>query len=234
MEHVNILTSLIAGFFMFFAPCTLPLVPGFIAYISHGEKDRVIKNSFLFCLGFLVTFMIFGVLAGLFGYVLAPFKNIIQKVGAIFVIVLGFYMLGVFNLPFFQGQLFGEKLRKIFKGKSSPFIFGVSVACGWTPCVGPVLAGIFFYATFSYSVLAAIWLFFFFSLGFIVPFMIVAVLIKRGKKLKLKSSKWFSIFAGLILIFIGVLLLTDNFSLIIGWAYKAFQFINYEGINNLL
>ena len=234
MDHLNILTSFIAGFFMFLAPCTLPLVPGFIAYISHGEKERVMKNAFLFCLGFLLTFMIFGLLAGLLGSFLLPYKFFIQKIGALFIIILGLYMIGLFNLPFFQGQLFGDKLRHVFKGRTPAFIFGVSVACGWTPCVGPVLAGIFFYAAFSFSVLSALWLFLFFSLGFILPFMIVAMLVKRGKKLSFKSGKWLSIIAGLILIFIGILLFTDNFSLINTYAYKFFNFINYEGINTLL
>ncbi len=234
MEHVNVITSFIAGFFMFFAPCTLPLVPGFIAFISHGEKDRVLRNSFLFCLGFLVTFLLFGILAGLLGHVLAPAKAVIQKVGAIFVIVLGLYMIGLFKLPFFHGTIGGENLRQIFKGKFSPFVLGVSIALGWSPCVGPVLAGIFFYAAFSYSVFAALGLFFFFSLGFIIPFLVVAMLVKRGKSVTLKSSKWFSILAGALLVFIGVLLFLGDFSLLATWFYKILNFVNYERINNLL
>ncbi len=234
MEHVSILTSFLAGVVMFLAPCTLPLVPGFVSFISHGEKERVIKNAFLFCLGFILTFMLFGLFAGLLGGLLLPYKIIVQKIGAVFVIILGLYMLGLFNLSFFHGQIFGESLRKVFKSKTSPFFFGVSIALGWSPCVGPVLAGIFFYATFSFSLLKALWLFLFFSIGFVLPFMIVAYLVKRGKKLNLKSSKWFSILAGLILILIGILLFSDNFFLINRWMFQVFGFLNYEGINGLL
>lgn len=234
MEHISIFTSFLAGFIMFLAPCTLPLVPGFISFISHGEKDRVMKNAVLFCLGFILTFAVFGLLAGLLGGLLLPYKIIVQKIGAVFVVILGLYMLGLFNLSFFHGQIFGESLRKVFKSKTSPFFFGVSIALGWSPCVGPVLAGIFFYATFSFSLLKALWLFLFFSIGFVLPFMIVAYLVKRGKKLNFKSSKWFSVLAGIILILIGVLLFSDNFFLINRFMYKVFGFLNYEGINGLL
>ncbi len=188
----------------------------------------------MFCLGFLLTFMIFGLLAGILGYALAPVKAVIEKVGAVFVIILGLYMIGLFNLPFFQGQIFGEKFRNIFKGKSSPFIFGVSIALGWSPCVGPVLAGIFFYAAFSYSVFQALWLFLFFSLGFIIPFLAIAYLVRNGKRVKLGSSKIFSIIAGLILIFIGILLFKSEFSRLSGWLYQFLHFINYSKINTFL
>lgn len=234
MEHVNIITSFLAGVVMFLAPCTLPLVPGFISFISHGDRKHVVKKAYMFCLGFLLTFMLFGLLAGVLGGLLLPYKLIVQKIGAIMVILLGLYMLGLFRLPFFNRPIFGDSLRKLFASKATPFFFGVSIALGWSPCVGPVLAGIFFYAAFSYSIIQALWLFLFFALGFIVPFMIVAHLVKRGKVPGMKSSKWFNVFAGLILIFIGVLLLQDNFNLLASWAYKTLQFIDYEKINNLL
>ena len=234
MQHVTIITSFIAGLVMFLAPCTLPLVPGFISFISHGEREKVFNKALLFCLGFLLTFMVFGLFAGILGQALLPYKLVIQKFGAVMVFILGLSMLGFFRLPFFKGQIFGESLRKIFHSHASPFFFGISIALGWSPCVGPVLAGIFFYATFSYSVFQALWLFLFFSLGFIVPFLVVAYFVKRGKSPALKSSKWLTIFSGLILIFISLLLYFDSFYLIISWAYKIFGFLNYEGINGLL
>lgn len=234
MEHLNIITSFLAGLVMFLAPCTLPLVPGFISYISHGERETVVRKALLFCLGFLLTFMIFGLLAGILGTFLLPYKLFIQKIGAILIVILGLNMIGLFRLPFFKGQIFGDSLRRIFHSRASPFLFGVSIALGWSPCVGPVLAGIFFYATFSYSVFSALWLFLFFSLGFILPFIFIAYLVKKGKNPILRSSKWFTVLSGLILIFIGALLYFDSFYLIVSYMYKFFGFINYEGINSLL
>lgn len=234
MEHVNIVTSFLAGLVMFLAPCTLPLVPGFISFISHGEREHVVKKAYMFCLGFLLTFMVFGLLAGLLGHILFPYQAFIQKIGAIFVIILGLYMLGLFRLSFFERQPFGDSLCRMFASKASPFFFGIAIALGWSPCVGPVLAGIFFFAAFSYSIFQALWLFLFFSLGFIIPFIFVAYLVKKGKNPNLRSSKWFNILAGAILIFIGVLLFTDHFNLLASWVYKALEFINYDAINNLL
>ena len=159
MEHVNFMTAFIAGALMFLAPCTLPLVPGFIAYISSNEKEKAVRKSFLFCLGFLVTFLLFGILAGLLGHILLPYKIFLQRLGALFIIFFGLYILGIFHLSLFNGSRFFTAFQKILKTKFSPFIFGVSFAAGWSPCVGPVLAGIFFYAAFSFSVLQALWLF---------------------------------------------------------------------------
>ena len=235
MHEVNIITAFLAGIVMFFAPCTLPIVPGFVVFISEGDKEKSIRNSLLFSLGFSLTFLLFGLLAGLLGKFLLPYKALIQKLGAIFIIIFGLYSLGLFKLSIFNNQPLQEFIKKFLKKKASPFIFGVSFACGWTPCVGPVLASLFLYAAFSFSLFQAIYLFLFFSLGFVIPFLFVAFFVKHSKGiLKLKSSKWFSILAGLILIFLGVLLLTDNFNLIGAWAYKVFNFINYQGINNFL
>lgn len=235
MGEVNIVTAFIAGIVMFLAPCTLPIVPGFIVFISSGEKEKAVRNSILFSLGFTLTFLLFGILAGLLGHLLLPYKVVVQRVGALFIIAFGLYSLGLFNLPILQTGVIQKFFQKFLKKKISPFIFGVSFACGWTPCVGPVLAGIFLYAAFSFTVLQAMFLFLFFSLGFVIPFMLVAFIVKKSaKSLKLKSSKWLSVMAGLILIFLGILLLTDNFNLIIQWSYKLFNFINYQGINDFL
>jgi cytochrome c-type biogenesis protein len=130
MHNVSIITAFLAGIVMFFAPCTLPIVPGFVVFISSGEKNKAIRNSLLFSLGFSLTFLLFGLLAGLLGQFLLPYKVFIQKIGAIFIIIFGFYSLGIFNLPLFKNQPVQEFFQKFLKKKISPFIFGVSFACG--------------------------------------------------------------------------------------------------------
>lgn len=234
MENVNIITSFLAGLLMFLAPCTLPLVPGFIAFISHGEREKVIKNALLFSLGFILTFMVFGLLAGLLGSFLLPYKIIFQKIGAIIVIIFGLFILNIFKLPIFLRFNLEDNFKNFYKTKYGSLFFGISFALGWTPCVGPVLGGIFFYATFSYSVFWSLFLFLFFALGFVIPFMLVAYLVSRGKSLNLKSAKIFTIFSGLLLIFVGVLLFVDDFGLLVSWFYKALNFINYQNIEKFL
>ncbi len=234
MEHINIVTSFLAGLFIFLAPCTLPLVPGFIAFISHGDRKRILKNAFLFCFGFLATFLLFGLLAGIIGRFIAPYKFILQKVGAVIIMFFGLYLLGFFKFSLFSGYQISERFRDFYKTRYGSFFFGASFALGWTPCVGPVLGGIFFYATFTYSILWSVILFFFFSLGFTLPFLIVALFVSRGKNLNLRSPKIFSILSGLLLIFIGFLLFSDNFGLIINPIFNFLDFINYESIQKFL
>ncbi len=128
MENINIITSFVAGALMFLAPCTLPLVPGFIAYISSNEKEKAVRKSLLFCLGFLVTFLLFGILAGLLGHILLPYKIFLQRLGALFIIFFGLYILGVFHLSLFNGSRFFTAFQKTLKTKFSTFIFGVYFA----------------------------------------------------------------------------------------------------------
>lgn len=234
MESVNIISSFLAGLLIFLAPCTLPIVPGYISFISYGDKNKAVRNAVLFSAGFLVVFLLFGILASLFGYFLAPYKLLLQKIGGILVVVLGLHILGIFNISFFNSNNLSQKVTRFYKTKWGPFLFGSAFALGWSPCVGPVLAGIFFYASFSFSALKAVWLFLFFGLGFVLPFVFISFLVKRGKSVKLKSYKIFNTLSGLLLVFLGVLIFMDNFGSIISFFYKVLGFINYEAIENLL
>lgn len=236
--ELGILTSILAGIVIFFAPCTLPILPGYIGYLSRGDKNKIIKNSIFFLLGFLSIFLVFGVLAGLIGGKIFVYKDIIQKIGGVFVIFLGLYLTGLFKIYFLNKNL--NFFKKIINSKSSPFLLGVSFASGWTPCVGPVLASIFFLATFSDTILRSISLFFFFSIGFIIPFLALAFFIRYTKKEKVSLNinpninLFINILFGLFLVFVGILLVSDQFFLIIRWFFNLFSFINYEGINSLL
>lgn len=233
MEIAFLVSAFLAGVFMFLAPCTLPLVPGFLAFVSAGEKKKVVVNTLFFILGFSLVFIVFGALASFLGTKLFVARAVLSKIGGILIIIFGLYILRVFRLPFF------EKTRNIFHFKhlkpgnsGSAFVLGVSFATGWTPCVGPILASILLIAGNTGTVLVGIFLLSIFSLGLALPFLITALLAHRTKNIfsKISENKWVYMAGGFLLIFIGILLFTDNFYLLLRWGFKFFNFLGYESL----
>lgn len=247
-----IVPAFIAGIFTFLAPCTLPLVPGYLGFISGAsiedlkepEKARaarwkIFMNGVFYVIGFSVIFIVFGTLAGFIGQtVLAPYRIWLTRIGGVFVIVFGLMMLNVFKLPFFNAVT-NLKLPSVFKrgGPLSSFTLGAAFAFGWTPCVGPILASVLFLASTSTTALQGAFLLLIFSLGLAIPFLAVAVGIGSAARYINRISRYLnvvSIIGGVLLIFIGMLLITDKFILLISYGYRALRFINYESIYRFL
>jgi len=156
-----IIPSFIAGLITFLAPCTLPLVPGYLGFISgvslEDLKDpqklkkvrfKIFLNGLFYVIGFSIIFILLGSLFGLAGSVLAKYRILLSRVGGAFVIFFGLYMvLSVFKLPIFN-FLSGEKQIRVgkFIKPGNPFsslIFGSAFAFGWTPCTGIMLSPLF-------------------------------------------------------------------------------------------
>lgn len=242
-----------AGMLTFLAPCTLPLVPVFLSFISgvslaeigknkiaadSGAKKRILKNAVLYIIGFSAVFISFGVLAGALGAGLAPFRKILTRFGGAIVIIFGIYLLGFFRLGFFSINLSSKLTSRI--NKNSPLaalVFGAAFASGWTPCVGPIVGSILLLASAKATALSGAFLLGIFSLGLAVPFLASALLITSvaGFLKKIQSYlKWIEFAAGMLIITLGLLLITDNLVLLIPFGYKIFNFINYDKILNYL
>lgn len=242
-----IIPTFIAGLLTFLAPCTLPLVPAYLGFISGVDRKeledpetaararrKIFFNGLAFIVGFSLIFIAFGTLAGFAGEALVPFRIWLARIGGVFIIIFGLFMLGAFKLPFFQSDKRIPIPKWLTLGKPSSSVFiGGTFALGWTPCVGPILGSILLLAGTSGTALQGALLLSVFSLGLAVPFLAMALGFSRATKFIDASSKyltWVSIVGGVFLILLGGLLATDNFGLTIQYGYELLQFINYEGL----
>lgn len=252
MDLSLITPSFIAGLLTFLAPCTLPLIPGYLGFISgislEDLKDpaksgtarrKIFLNGLFFILGFSAVFIIMGTLVGFVGAsYLVPYRLWLSRIGGIFVIIFGLFMLNVVKLPFLQRE-FKIKTPAIFgRGRAvNSFILGSAFAFGWTPCVGPILGSILLIASTSATALQGAIFLSVFSMGLALPFLVIAATIGSASRYIHSISRWLnviSVIGGLFLIFLGILLLTGNIGLLISYGYRLFQFINYEGLLNYL
>ncbi|MAF59561.1 MAG: cytochrome c biogenesis protein CcdA [Candidatus Pacebacteria bacterium] len=254
MEPISLgfaISAFVAGLLTFLAPCTLPLVPGYLGFISgvppedlkdpskqKEVKRKIFLNGVFFIIGFAIIFILFGTLAGVIGQGLTPYKIWLTRIGGVFVILFGLFMLGAFNIPFLQSdkRLRAPKWLQVGKPSSS-FIIGSAFAFGWTPCVGPILGSILLLASTSSTALSGALLLTVFSAGLAVPFLLVALGFSHAatyiKKIS-KYLKWVSVIGGIFLIFLGILLITNNFNLLIQWGFQYFGFLEYEALLDLL
>jgi cytochrome c-type biogenesis protein len=243
--------AFIAGLITFLAPCTLPLVPGYLGFISGvSTKDlqdpqkaktarrTILKNGIAFVVGFSVVFIVMGLLLGLLGQKLAFYQVWLTRIGGLFVIVFGLFMLGIFKLPMFHADTRMKLPSFLHVGSpGSSFTVGAAFAFGWSPCVGPVLGGVLALATVSSTALQGAFLLFAFSLGLAVPFILVALLFSSATAYIAKIAvymKYISFVGGLILIFVGVLLVMNDFTFLIEKGFQLLEFLGIEGYENAL
>ena len=187
--------AFLAGLLTFLAPCTLPLLPaylGFISGVSLKELDdparanevrkQIALNGLFFVIGFSLVFILFGSLVGVLGQGLVPYRMWFAKIGGLIVVILGLSMLRVFSISFLQGSTLALP-PWLTPGKwSSSLLVGGAFAFGWTPCVGPILASILLLASTKGSALAGAALLSVFSLGLAIPFLLVSFGLSRATR----------------------------------------------------
>lgn len=248
---IFIISTFFAGILTFLAPCTLPLVPAYLGFISgidqdalknpetaRGARRKIFLNGVAFIVGFSLVFITFGILAGIAGQVLAPYRIWLARIGGVLVILFGLFMLGFFKLPFFQSDKRIPIPKWLTLGRPSSSLFiGGTFALGWTPCVGPILGSVLLLAGTSATAVQGGFLLAVFSLGLAIPFLLIALVFSRATKYInaiSKYLKWISIIGGIFLILLGALLVTDNFGLTIQYGYEILDFINYDRLLDFL
>ena len=208
-----------AGFISFLSPCVLPLIPGYISYIS-GEslgdivekQKKVILKTVLFSLGFSLVFISFGATASLIGNILLENSNTLRIIAGIIIIIFSLQLIGILNLDFLN-----QEKRFQTKNYSNnlffPVLVGAAFGFGWTPCIGPVLGSILTLAAVESSIGKGILLLSFYSLGLAIPFILsgygISKFLAFSKNFR-KNIKIVSVTGGVILLITGILILTNK------------------------
>ncbi|MGH2590830.1 MAG: cytochrome c biogenesis CcdA family protein [Actinomycetota bacterium] len=212
--------ALLAGALSFSSPCCLPLMPGYVSYVSGVAgsggtlqvRSRVLGAAALFVLGFSIVFTSLGAGASLFGPVLLRNRFVLTRVAGVLVLLMGLVAIGLLRIPFLFRELRVD-LRRIRPGPLGAAPLGMAFAIGWTPCIGPVLAGIL---TAAATTASAVWgaaLLFTYSLGLGIPFLLLAYACGRGGRLSAwlrRRGRAIELAGGAVLVLMGVLMITGQ------------------------
>jgi cytochrome c biogenesis protein CcdA/thiol-disulfide isomerase/thioredoxin len=215
-------TAFVGGLVSFIAPCILPIIPGFLAYLAGSssiggnepKRKEIFLNSLFFVLGFSVVFALLGILLNtVLANVGATVETWLARFGGVVVIFFGLYLVGLVHLSFLDKEhKLGVKVRFSSRYLTS-FLFGLAFAAGWTPCVGPVLGVVLGLAASAPG--SAFVLLLAYALGLGVPFLLVGLFTGEATKLIARfgaSLKIVNIIFGVILIILGVLVFTQRLS----------------------
>jgi len=224
------------GLISFLSPCTLPLLPGYLAYMSglgaeevQSRENRgvVAGAAVLFVLGFSLVFVAIGATASYIGSALLPYHGTLTRLAGIFIIVMALVMMGVLRLPLFYVE------RRFHLGRDlgiwSALPLGMAFAFGWSPCIGPILGAIYAYASTQDSAQRGALLLFVYALGLGLPFLAVALFTGR----MFRSLSWFKRHSlainrtgGAILLVMGVFLILNRWTELLGPVLRWYSQFN--------
>ncbi len=245
--------AFIAGILMFLAPCTLPIVPAYLAFIAgvplealsqtdvaarRQARRAVMRNALAFVIGFSLIFILLGASAGVLGSLLGPWRGLIAKVGGAIVIFFGLTMLGLVNISIVNRERHIRLPSFLRLGTlPSSTLIGALFAVGWSPCIGPILGTVLLIASNQATVVYGAVLLGVFSLGLAIPFLLVARAIVEASVFLAKLSgfvRLVSIVGGIGLVLGGTLMLTGNMNLLVAWGFELFNGFGYERLLDYL
>ena len=226
-----------AGLISFLSPCVLPLIPGYISYISGQSLQEILNKKeinflplILFCLGFSTVFVLLGASASFLGQTLLQNSEILRIVAGIVIIIFSLQLIGIINIPYlnFEKRFDAKESRNIL----FPYVIGVAFGFGWTPCIGPILGSILALASIEETLIRAVILLILYSLGLAIPFVLSGYLIQRfllfSKNFR-KNINLISKIGGIILLVTGILILTNQLQAIGFYIIEIFPFMQKFG-----
>ena len=234
---MELFIALGAGLISFLSPCVLPLIPGYISYISGSSINELIEKKnvnlfpiILFTVGFSIVFIFFGAASTLLGQVLLQNSYELRIVAGVIIIILSLHLIGIINIKFlnYEKRVQTDIKRNFF----SPALIGMAFAFGWTPCIGPILGSILVLASTEESLQQGILLLTFYSIGLAVPFILAGYLIQRflvfSKNFRKNITKVSKI-GGSILLITGILMITNQLQALGFYLLNIFPFLQNFG-----
>ncbi|MDA7594190.1 cytochrome c biogenesis protein CcdA [Candidatus Pelagibacter sp.] len=234
---IELLIAFGAGLISFLSPCVLPLIPGYISYISGASLDELLANKkinlvplILFTLGFSFVFIIFGAAASYLGQVLLQNSETLRIIAGLIIIIFSLQLIGIININFlnFEKKIYTKKNNNIWFS----FIIGMAFGFGWTPCIGPILGSILALASTEETVFKAIILLSFYSLGLAIPFILSGYLMQRFLMFSKNFRKNINLVTksgGVILLITGVLILTNQLQILGYYILNYLPFLQNFG-----
>ena len=224
------MTVFFAGVATFLSPCILPLIPVYLAYLNgsmlQAPKDEIIAsqmvvvvNTMFFIFGFTLVFVLMGLSASTIGNLLIRHQVWLRKCAGVLLFILGLNMAGVLPVKIFDRQMRMGFVPRV-SGILNPLLFGMAFAAGWTPCTGPVLAGVLVLAGNSASAGIGTALLALYSLGLGLPFLLVAVAFERLEPFLRRFSLSVVVqrVCGIILIITGLLIFGNDIMRLTGYV----------------
>lgn len=241
-ENLTLAIAAGAGLLSFASPCVVPLVPGYLGYLSGtaagqapesaatraAQRRRLVAHALSFVLGFTLVFTALGASVGLIGYAVRDMLPYIQKAGGIILIAFGLHTMGVITLPFLYREMRMD-VRSVPRtwGYLSSVLIGAIFGAGWTPCVGVVLSGILTMAAASATVTKGATLLLAYSLGLGIPFLLCALGIDRAQgalRRINRRARLVEVVSGALLIVMGLLVFGNVMQIMSAYFYRWFGF----------
>ena len=226
-----------AGLISFLSPCVLPLIPGYISFISGASLNELLAKKkinliplILFTLGFSFVFIMFGAAASYLGQVLLQNSQSLRIIAGLVIIIFSLQLIGFINISFlnFEKKVYTKRNNNIWFS----FIVGMAFGFGWTPCIGPILGSILALASTEETIFKAIILLSFYSLGLAIPFILSGYLMQRflmfSKNFR-KNINLVSKIGGVILLVTGILILTNQLQILGYYILNTLPFLQKFG-----
>jgi cytochrome c-type biogenesis protein len=227
-ENVTLIAAFGAGFLSFISPCVLPLIPGYLSFVSGvsledmrddtaiAARRQVVITSLAFVLGFSLVFIALGASASALGKFLFRNSTLLERIAGVLVIIIGLHTMGVFRIPFLETE---KRLQAGAKPKTlmGAVLVGMAFGFGWTPCIGPILSGILVLAGSKETIWEGVVMLAVYSMGLGIPFLLTALAINKFFAASGRIRRHYhaiEVTSGLLLVGIGLLLFTGQMTAI--------------------